>query len=259
MTEIIAIASEKGGVAKTTTTLSLGGALVESGKDVLAIDLDPQANLSLALGVQPSRLRRSSADVLLNSSTILSVSRETNLPGLDLVPANAELGLAERFLPIRQNYTLILRSALSGVGMYDYILIDCPPSLGAITLNALSAADRLIIPTQAEYFSAYALRSMLAAVQKVQGMGNPALDYAILITMFDARNRIHRVLYEQIRARFGERVLDTMIQVDTKLRESTIVGLPITHFARSSRSAQQYRALAQELTHDVKETVSQPA
>lgn len=258
MTQILAIANEKGGVAKTTTTISLGGALVEQGFDVLLIDLDAQANLTLALGIQPAKVRRSTADMLLNSSTPLSVSRETGVPGMDIIPANADMGLAERFLSIRQNYTQILRAALESVSHYDYILLDCPPSIGVVTLNALTASNLLVIPTQAEYFSSFALRNMVQAVKRVQAQDNPELTYRILITLFDVRNRIHRSIREQLYLRFENLVLKEMVQVDTKLRESVVAGLPITLYANNSRSAHQYRALVQELMH-VTKTIKQPA
>jgi chromosome partitioning protein len=254
MTDIIAIANEKGGVGKTTTSLSLGGALKEAGAEVLLIDLDAQGNLSLAVGLQPSRLRRSIADVLLNSAPVISTTCPTSVPGMDILPANAEMGMAERFIPIRHDYTTLLRRALAEITLYDYIIIDCPPSLGVVTLNALFAADRLIIPTQAEYFSAYALRDMVRMITRVQNQGNPGLEYHILITLFDVRNRIHREIRTQIYDRFGEQVFRTLIQVDTKLRESVVAGLPVTLFAKNSRSAHQYRALAQEIREDVKET-----
>jgi chromosome partitioning protein len=259
MTQIIAIANEKGGVAKTTTCLSLGGALAEQGFDVLLVDLDAQANLSLALGVQPSKVRHSTADMLLNSAPPISLSRETSIPGLDIIPGNADMGLAERFLSVRQNYAHILKTALEPVTMYDYILLDSPPSIGAVTLNALTAANLLIIPTQAEYFSSYALKNMLQAVKRVQSKDNADLTYRILITMFDVRNRIHRTIREQLYLRFGEHVFHEMVQIDTKLRESVVAGLPVTTYAKSSRSALQYRALVQELTHDVKKAIEQPA
>jgi chromosome partitioning protein len=254
--QIIAVANEKGGVAKTTTVISLGGALVQTGHEVLLIDLDPQANLSLGLGVNPNRVRRSIADVLLNSASLLSVSRETAVPGMDLVPANSDMGLAERFLPVRQNYEMILQNILRSspaLSSYHYVLIDCPPSLGAVTTNALTAADYVIAPTQPEYFSAYGLRSLMSAIRRVRNQTNSNLAYFILITMMDRRNRIHRTLYEQLQVTFGEGLLKTVIEVDTKLRESTVAGLPITHYFPKSRSAAQYYALAQELVEHVEQ------
>ncbi len=250
MTHIIAVANEKGGVAKTTTCLALGGALVENGYEVLLVDLDAQANLTLGIGLQPTAMRHTIADVLLNASTALSASRETDIPGLDIIPANQEMITAERFLPIRQNYRHILRQALRDTALYDFILLDCPPSLGAVTSNALMAAQHLIIPTQAEYFSAYALRNVLQLIRQIQQKGNKTLDYRILITMLDLRNGVHRTIEKQIRTRFGEKVYQTAIQIDTKLRESTVAGVPVTHFSKVSRGAEQYRVLAQELiTH----------
>jgi chromosome partitioning protein len=259
MTTIVAIANEKGGVAKTTTALSLGGAFVESKREVLVVDLDPQANLALALGVKPAAIRKSSADLLLRNSPMSSVSRETALPGLDLVPAHAELARAEEILPQIPGYANTLRAALNGDLYYDYVILDCPPSLGAITLNALTAADLLIIPTQAEYFSSHALRDMLGFVRMVREEHNPGLTYRILITMLDLRNRIHRLIQNQLETTFPESLCKTVIQVDTRLRESPVVGLPITYFSADTRGAEQYRALSKEVAEYAFQPAPQPA
>jgi chromosome partitioning protein len=262
MSTVIAVANQKGGVAKTTTVVSLAGALVQQGQDVLAIDLDAQANLTLALGSDPSKVRGSISEVLLNSATISSVLRETNIPGLSLVPASSEMELAERFLSIRHNYEQILRLALNGrsmPGLYDFILLDCPPSMGAVTLNAMVAAQILVIPTQPEFFSAHALRSMMTAIRRVRNQYNPQLMYRILITLRDRRNRIHRELSEQIQETFGEGVFKTMIDTDTKLRESTVAGMPINFYRSQTRSALQYSELAEELIENVQETIAKPA
>jgi len=258
---VVAVANQKGGVAKTTTVVSLAGALVKHDQEVLVIDLDAQANLTLALGKDPARVRGSITDVLFNSASLVSVSRETGIPGLDLVPANSGMELAERFLPVRQDYERILqrvignefRSEQTGAGVrppsiqYDFILLDCPPYMGAVTLNALTAADLLIIPTQPEYFSAHALRTMTQTIRQVRSQFNPDLAYRILVTMFDKRNRIHREVFDQIHTAFGEGVFDTAIAIDTKLRESAVEGLPIGFHKSTSRSAVQYDALVQEL------------
>lgn len=248
----IAIANEKGGVAKTTTALSLGGALIEQGKRVLLVDLDPQANLTLGLGYKPKEITQSIAQVMLNSANIATVIKNTSIDNLDLVPSNPELGMAERFLPVRQNHDMILNTALSSQLSYDYIIFDCPPALGALTLNALTAANMLLVPTQAEYFSAYALKNMMTAIRQVREQNNANLIYRVLITMFDKRNRTHRTLMEQLRNTFGDfGLLNTVIEVDTKLRESPIMGVPIMNYVSSSRSSEQYRALAEELNQDV--------
>ena len=254
MTHVIAVANEKGGVAKTTTAISLGGALVELGYEVLLVDLDAQANLSLGLNINPANVRRSVADMLLNSASLISISRESNVPGMDVVPSNADMGMAERFLPVRQNYEYILKNiflSTQNLSSYDFVLLDCPPSLGAVTTNALTAAQFVIIPTQPEYFSAHGLRNLMAMIRRVRTQTNPDLAYFILITMMDRRNRIHRTLSEQLRLTFKEGLLETVIEIDTKLRESNVAGLPITHYTPHSRSALQYRALAQELIQDV--------
>jgi chromosome partitioning protein len=254
MTYIFAVANEKGGVAKTTTAISLGGALVESGYEVLLVDLDAQANLSLGLGINPVNVRRSVADMLLNSASLISISRESNVPGLDVVPSNSEMGMAERFLPVRQNYEYILKNIFTNtqnLSSYDFVVLDCPPSLGAVTMNALAASQFVIIPTQPEYFSAHGLRNLMAMIRRVRTQINPDLAYYILITMMDRRNRIHRTLSEQLRLTFKDGLLETVIEIDTKLRESNVAGLPITHYTPHSRSALQYRALAQELIQDV--------
>jgi chromosome partitioning protein len=259
MTHVIAVANEKGGVAKTTTAISLGGALVESGYEVLLVDLDAQANLSLGLNINPANVRRSVADMLLNSASLISISRESNVPGMDVVPSNADMGMAERFLPVRQNYEYILKNiflSTQSLSSYDYVLLDCPPSLGAVTTNALTAAQFVIIPTQPEYFSAHGLRNLMAMIRRIRTQTNPDLAYYILITMMDRRNRIHRTLSEQLRLTFKDGLLETVIEIDTKLRESNVAGLPITHYTPHSRSALQYRALAQELIQDVQKNTA---
>lgn len=261
MTYVIAISNEKGGVAKTTTTLSLGAAMAEAGCKVLLIDLDPQANLTLALGIEPGSASVTSSHVLIESAPLMSARLSTDIEKLDLVPSHASIESAEQFLPVRTNYTAGLRHAIeNSVPLpYDYIMFDCPPFLGAITSNALSAADLLIIPTQAEYFSAYALRNMMGLIRRVRQDSNPDLGYRILITLLDRRNRTHRNIQEQLQNTFGEGLFKTVIEIDTKLRESPIAGLPITHYKPSTRGSQQYRELAQELIDYVKEKDQQTA
>ncbi len=261
MTYTIAISNEKGGVAKTTSTLSLGAALAELDKNILLVDLDPQANLTLALGFEPGETAKTSANVLIESAPLQSAIRKSEIANLDIVPCNARIESAEQFLPVRTNYLTTLRAALEpaqGLG-YDYLLLDCPPSLGAITLNAMAASDLLLIPTQAEYFSAYALRNMMTAVRRIRKEANPNLAYRILVTLMDRRNRTHRSIHEQLVATFGEGVFNTVIEMDTKLRESPIAGQPITRYRPNSRGSLQYRVLAQEFVEYAKETVHQTA
>ena len=260
MTFIVAMSNEKGGVAKTTSTLSLGAALAELEHRVLLIDLDPQANLSLALGLESGDVEFSSASVLIDNTPIKTAIRRTEVNNLDIVPSNLRIETAEQFLPMRSHYMSSLRNALQAVPLpYDFIVLDCPPALGTITLNALTAADLLIIPTQAEYFSAYALRNMMGTIRRVRQESNPNLAYRILVTLLDRRNRTHRNIFEQLQATFGQGVFTTVIEVDTKLRESPIAGVPITQYKPTSRGSQQYRVLAQELIEYAKEEATRQA
>lgn len=260
MTYRIGIANEKGGVAKTTTTISLGAAFAEMGMRVLLVDLDPQANLSLALGFEPNKVEKSSAHLLMEQLSPLSAIRQTTYQGLDLIPSCSEMGMAERFLPSKQGYENILKHAFLQIQTgYDFIFMDCPPFLGAVTLNALSAIDFLLIPTQAEFFSIYALRNLMAMIRHVRLQSNAGLKYRLLLTMVDRRNKTHRVMCEQLRNTFASGVMMTVIEVDTKLRESPIAGIPIIQHAPKSRGSVQYRALAQEILEYVKETCPEPA
>lgn len=260
MNHRISIVNEKGGVAKTTTATSLGSILAEQGHRTLVIDLDPQSNLTLAFGLEPSRIQKTSASILLEGVNIRQSIKPTNHLNLDLIPSNSEMVLAERLLPSRPQYELALRKALQDVNSdYDFIVLDCPPFLGAITLNALAASNMILIPTQAEFFSIYALRNLMMLIKRVRNQWNPALTYRLLLTMVDRRNRTHREMSEQLRQSFNSGVMQTVIEVDTKLRESTLAGLPIIYHAPKTRAALQYRALAQEISEYVKETTIQQA
>lgn len=261
MSYTIAISNEKGGVAKTTSTMSLGAALAEASQKVLLIDLDPQANLTLALGFAPGKMEHTSGEILLDSTPLLESVQNTNIAGLDLIPANTSLEQAEQALPMYLNYTYRLRDAIYAAHQlpYQYIVIDCPPSLGAITVNALTAADLLVIPTQAEYFSAYALRDMMTIIRQVRSEDNPKLAYRILVTLLDQRNRTHRDIRDQLERTFGVGLFRTVIEIDTKLRESPILGLSISQYKPNSRGALQYRCLAEELIKYVEQTNSEAA
>jgi chromosome partitioning protein len=260
MTYFISVANQKGGVAKTTTVVSLGASLAHKGQKVLLVDLDAQANLTMSLGIDPIKTHKSITNVLLSTDLLTSVRRQSNLPGLDIIPSNAEMGMSERFLPIRKDYENILRSAFThitnnGTTPYDYVLFDCPPSLGAVTTNALHASHMLIIPTQAEYFSLSALRNMLGFVRRIREQGHPNLIYRILLTMYDVRNRVHRNLRAQLETTFNEGLFQSVIAVDTKLRESSLAGQPIIQYQPNSRGALQYQSLADEVNQHVHEYI----
>ncbi len=249
MTRIIAISNQKGGVAKTTTCLSLGACLSEMGKIVLLVDLDPQANLTLSLGFKPKEIRRTVGDALLGNTSLIGVSRESPVYGLDIVPANQGLVILDRILYGRPGYQFRLKNGLDEIdeGFYDYVLIDCPPSLGTLTLNALTAADLLVVPIQTEYYAAHTLLYFIRLVQRVREKTNPRLQYRVLVTMYDRRNKIYRVILDQMQRGLSKVLFKTIIEVDTKLRESPVFGQPITLYAPRTRGAMQYRALAEEL------------
>ena len=259
MTIVVAIANEKGGVGKTTTALSLGAALAELRQQVLLIDLDPQANLTLGVGLRPGQAPASIAEVLLGDAALSDILLPTQVAGLSIAPASDDLLQAERFLPVRQDFELILRDALSASPDYDSVVVDCPPALGPLTRSALGAADLLVIPTQCEFFSAFALRQVINLVRSVRERVNPGLRYRLLLTMVDLRNAMHRSLAEEIRLAFGAAVFRSAIEVDARLRESPAFGKPITEYAPASRGAQQYRELALELTEHVQATLAQVA
>jgi chromosome partitioning protein len=245
----IAISSQKGGVAKTTTSLSLGACLAEQGHSVLLVDLDPQANLTQSLGIDPDQARRMVGDVLLDQSTLLEASRESVVFNLDVVPANQGLLLLDKLLYGRQGYEFRLRTHLQSLNgsYYDVVIFDCPPSFGTLTVNALTAADLLIVPVTCEYYSARSLRGYLDLVRLVNRGSNPCLQHRLLVTLFDRRNRVSHIILEQLKIKYGPVLFNTLISIDTKLRESPIFGKPITQYAPNARGAQEYRALATEL------------
>ena len=256
---VLSFANEKGGVGKTTSALSLGAALAEQGERVLLVDLDPQANLTLGLGFEPQELTATIADTLLGNRPLAEVVQTTDVPGVDLVPASDGLLNVERFLPVRRSFELVLREALAGLDGYTVAILDCPPALGATTRCALTASDVLVIPTQCEYFSAHALRQVVSLIRTIRQRSNPRLRYRLLLTMLDRRNGLHRSLAEQIRRAFGSAVFATEVEIDARLREAPAFGQPITVYSPSSRGAQQYRQLAEELREHAQETVAPAA
>lgn len=265
---VISVASQKGGVGKTTTVLSLAGVFAKLQKNVLVVDLDSQANLTISFGIDPHAMKRSISDVLFSNAPLSGVIRQTRLSGVDLVPADRDMELVDRFLPLRPDYKEILsksifeqeaasensasdkatvRGTLPNLSFYDYLILDCPPGLGALTVNALIASHMLIIPTQPEYYSIYAIHGMLASVEQIRKQYNPDLFFRLLITMLDRRNRIHRHMSEKLRENYSQLLFNTHIGIDTQLRETSLAGLPITHYHNRSRSAQQYQSLAEEV------------
>jgi len=249
MVTTIAISNQKGGVAKTTTCLSLGACLAEMGRSVLLIDLDPHANLTLSLGLKPQELRRTIGDALLGNTSLVAVSRESAVSNLDIIPANQELDVLDKILYERKAYEFYLKNKLDamGKGLYEFDLVDCAPSSGPLTLNALTAADLVVIPVQCEYYAAHSLRQVMGLVRMVREKTNPRLIHRVLVTMYDRRNRICRLIFDQMKHELSQILFKTVIEVDARLRESPAFGQPITRYAPNTRGAQQYRALAKEL------------
>jgi chromosome partitioning protein len=247
---VIAICHQKGGVAKTTTTLGLAAAFVERGIETLVVDLDPQANLTFNIGLEPGKAPYSIAEVVTRETVPARAAVESSLPGLDIIPSNASMLDIGRRLYQVPGYEFLLRRALeeSPLNAYAVVLLDCPPSVGPLTINALTAADLLIIPTQCEYYSIQALKDMFELVNVIRNRTNPPLAYRVLVTMFDGRGKFHAHMLEQLQGYFAEGLLNTKIGFDTKLREAQAAGRPITIHAPQSRGAIQYRQLAEELS-----------
>lgn len=243
---VIAVANEKGGVGKTTTTLAIGSILARRGLKVLFIDLDPQGNLTLSLGYKPHKMPPA-ADSLPTASTIFAKdSYTTEHENLDLVFARSLIVNDEYQVRVNTgDDSFFLSQDLSIINTlpYDYVIFDCPPSIGKIMINALIVSDFLIIPSQAEYFCTYALKDMMELIGTVRQAGNVALPYRILITLFDQRNRVHHSLKNQLNLTFGQGMFKTIIEVDTNLRLAAILGFPTT----STRGVKQYRLLVDEL------------
>jgi chromosome partitioning protein len=249
MPYVVAICNQKGGVAKTTTTLALGACFVERGVRTLVVDLDPQANLTFNLGLEPDKVPFSVAEVLAGEVAPPQAVMESNLPGLNIIPSNVSMLDIGRKLYQIPDYEFLLRRALKERALKDYAVVwlDCPPSVGPLNINALTAADLLIVPTQCEYYSIQALTDMFELINVIRDRTNPLLTYRLLVTMFDGRGKFHADMLEQLRDYFRDGLLSTTIGFDTKLREAQAAGLPITIHAPQSRGARQYRQLAEEL------------
>ncbi len=247
---IIAMCNQKGGVGKTTTTINLGAALAEGGIKVLLVDFDPQGSLSVGLGVNPHTLELSVYNLLLGKDTEPDeVISETNVEGLDVLPSNIDLSAAEVQLvsEVAREQTL-LRVLEKVRDDYDVILIDCAPSLGLLTVNALTAADKVIMPLECEFFALRGIALLTDTIAKVQDRLNPRLEIlGILGTMFDPRTLHSREVLERVVQAFGETVFHTVIRRTVKFPETTVAGEPITTYATTSPGAAAYRSLAREV------------
>jgi len=247
---IIAMTNQKGGVGKTTTTINLGAALVETWRSVLLVDFDPQGSASVGLGVNPHTLELSIYNLLLGRDVdIHDVIFETNVEGLDLLPANIDLSAAEVQLVSEVAREQTLRRVLKDIrAEYDVILIDCAPSLGLLTVNALTAADQVLIPLECEFFALRGVALLTDTIAKVTDRLNPDLKIlGIVGTMYDGRTLHGREVLERVVEAFGEKVFHTVVKRTVKFPETTVAGEPITTYAPTSPGAAAYRSLAREV------------
>ncbi len=250
MGKIIAIANQKGGVGKTTTSINLAACLAELGKKVLLIDADPQANATSGLGLDPRAADASVYECLVDDYPMNGAVQHTCVEGLDIVSSRIDLVGAETELIDKPQREKVLLRALQTVrDGYDIILIDCSPSLGFITVNALTAADSVIIPVQAEYFALEGISQLLNTIRIIKSRLNPAMEIeGFLLTMYDARLRLANQIYEELKGHFGDMVFSTVIPRNIKLSEAPSHGLPIILYDPDSRGAISHRQLAKELT-----------
>jgi chromosome partitioning protein len=247
---VIAMCNQKGGVGKTTTTINLGASLAEYGRKVLLVDFDPQGSLSVGLGLNPHEMELSIYNLLMDSNVTLDeVIVDSGVEGVDLLPANIELSAAEVQLVHEVGREQTLQRVLQpAIAAYDVILIDCQPSLGLLTVNALTASDEVIVPLECEYFALRGVALLKSTIDKVQQRLNPRLKVGGLLgTMFDGRTLHSREVMERLVQAWGDMVFHTVIRRTVKFSDATVVGEPITEYASTSTGAEAYRQLAREV------------
>ncbi len=265
---VLAIANQKGGVGKTTTAINLGTGLAAVGERVLLIDIDPQGNASTGLGLPRSARTSSIYDVLISETPLSAVTVRSSVPGLDLVPADADLSGVEIELGSQPRRSFRLRNAIAGLSTlsgapetpYNYILIDCPPSLNLLTVNAMAASDAVLVPLQCEFFALEGLTQLLRTVELVRGSLNPKLEIqGLVLTMYDRRNSLSSQVEQDVRAHFGDKVYKTVIPRNVRVSEAPSFGKPALVYDINCTGSQAYMRLASELLSRERDRLAAPA